>query len=362
MGGYGYDYWYDGCYVPDHTQEYLIRPTTAATEQTDATPETWDWWYDQQVADVDVFGGGTAVGDSVRDTFAPTTDSYWYYYGDYDYGDVLPGVGNSTVSMDTYNGVFMIDTAWYDYEWTEAATLSSTSAVSLTTELYGLGWARQPAELPVKAENYQASATATDPGTPPGASGDGMGASAGAGLGSTGLSVGGLGSPSSTSGQGQQTFNNLGQLTSLTNANGGVTQFSYDSAGNLASLTDPDNNTTSWTYDSQYNLTQETNQTGASSQFTYNSSGDLTSYTDKDGQVRTYQYNAQGEVSTETWYADAADAAAGQTRKTSSSIPTTRRATSSPSRTIPRPTPTPMTPTAISPARPRRFPAGRPCC
>ena len=44
----------------------------------------------------------------------------------------------------------------------------------------------------------------------------------------------------------------------------------------------------------------------------YNSAGDLARYTDADGRVTTYQYNPQGELTTETWYADAADANAGQ--------------------------------------------------
>ena len=103
-----------------------------------------------------------------------------------------------------------------------------------------------------------------------------------------------------------------GDPPSLTDADGGVTQFSYNASGNLASLTDPDQNTTAWSYNSQNNVTQQTDSQGNSAAFAYNSSGQLVSYTDMDGNVRTYQYDSAGHVIAETLYATAADAAAGQ--------------------------------------------------
>ena len=103
-----------------------------------------------------------------------------------------------------------------------------------------------------------------------------------------------------------------GDPPSLTDADGGVTQFSYNASGNLASLTDPDQNTTTWSYNSQNNVTQQTDSQGNSAAFAYNSSGQLVSYTDMDGNVRTYQYDSAGHVIAETLYASAADAAAGQ--------------------------------------------------
>ncbi len=99
---------------------------------------------------------------------------------------------------------------------------------------------------------------------------------------------------------------------SLTDADGGVTNFAYNSSSDLTSLTDPDGTTTTWTLNSQNDVTQETDGQGNSTSFTYNSSNQLTSYTDADGNVRTYQYDSAGQVITETLYATAADAVAGQ--------------------------------------------------
>ena len=50
---------------------------------------------------------------------------------------------------------------------------------------------------------------------------------------------------------GGNTFDSAGRVTTVTDANGGVTSFTYDSSGNLTSLTDPDGNTTTWTYNDQ---------------------------------------------------------------------------------------------------------------
>ena len=58
-------------------------------------------------------------------------------------------------------------------------------------------------------------------------------------------------------------------------------------------------------------MVQQTDSLGSSC-FVYNSAGELARYTDADGRVTTYQYNPENELTTETWYADAADADAGQ--------------------------------------------------
>jgi YD repeat-containing protein len=106
-------------------------------------------------------------------------------------------------------------------------------------------------------------------------------------------------------------YNSAGQVTSLTDADGDVTGFTYDSSGNLTSLTDPDGNTTSWTYDPQGQMVQQTTSLG-SSFYGYNSAGQLSRYTDADGRVTSYEYNSQNELTQESWYADTADANAGQ--------------------------------------------------
>ena len=111
---------------------------------------------------------------------------------------------------------------------------------------------------------------------------------------------------------GGNTFDSAGRVTTVTSANGGVTSFTYDSSGNLTSLTDPDGNTTTWTYNGQDQLIQETNPLGASAYYSYDSAGDLTQYTDYDGRVREFTYDSNHDLLSETWYADTADANAGQ--------------------------------------------------
>jgi YD repeat-containing protein len=99
--------------------------------------------------------------------------------------------------------------------------------------------------------------------------------------------------------------------------------FTHDSAGNLTSLTDPDGNTTTWSYEQlpspsgggaggegsgPYRVTSETDALGDSSYFAYDTAGNLVRYTDADGRVDVYQYDSQNRLTSETDYADAADA------------------------------------------------------
>ncbi len=322
--GYNYGYYYGGYgqysygsssastgyfwgdydwYSPNHTQDDLIRPTDAAGEA--GVASTYAWWNVQQVGGVQVFGGGSAVGDSALDTFATQADwGYSWYYGDYGYywtNDVLPGVGS------------VVDTT----------TMGSLSAVSVTSQIYGLG--RDSATLvgfQASALDYRVSASASaDSSTPfgdsdsggdtdfSGASGDDADA---AGVGGASAELASLRSPMPQDGSGLDTFDGQGNLTSLTDDNGGITQFGYDASGDLTNLTDADGNSTTWSYNSQNQVKQETDAQGESDSFTYNTSGQLASYTDKDGNVRTYQYDTAGHVTTETLYATTADADAGQ--------------------------------------------------
>ena len=108
------------------------------------------------------------------------------------------------------------------------------------------------------------------------------------------------------------TLDAAGRLTSLLDANQGVTRFTYDPADNLASLTDPVGNITEWSYDDQDRLTQETNALGDSRDYVYDAAGDLVRYIDRNGAVRQYEYDAEHRVIGETWYAAVADADAAQ--------------------------------------------------
>ncbi|MGO8747390.1 MAG: RHS repeat domain-containing protein, partial [Thermoguttaceae bacterium] len=99
---------------------------------------------------------------------------------------------------------------------------------------------------------------------------------------------------------------------SSTDALGNTTSLTYDANGNLAGLTDPDGNTTTWTYNQSNQVTSQTDALGATTTYAYNAAGQLVQMTDADGHVNVYTYDSQGLLATETWYADAADAAAGQ--------------------------------------------------
>ena len=88
----------------------------------------------------------------------------------------------------------------------------------------------------------------------------------------------------------------------------GETSFTYDESGNLDSLTDPVGNTTTWVYDENNQVVEETDALDNSRYYAYDEDGQLTRYTDANGAVRTYDYDAAGNVTQETWYANAADA------------------------------------------------------
>ncbi len=143
--------------------------------------------------------------------------------------------------------------------------------------------------------------------------GAGIGAQAGTGDWGLGIGGGGLSQFSSDENgtvplSGAFTSDAAGNLTSLTDANGGVTRATYDPAGNLSSLTDPVGNATSFLYDGQGRLTQETDALGASRYFTYDNAGNLAQYTDRNGQIRQFGYDSSGNLASETWYATAGDA------------------------------------------------------
>ncbi len=107
-------------------------------------------------------------------------------------------------------------------------------------------------------------------------------------------------------------FDAAGRLTSLTDRTAGVTRFGYDTAGNLASLTDPVENTTQWVYDEQDRVTEQVDPLGNSQYYAYNDAGDLVRYTDRNGEVCVYQYDGEHRVVAEIWYANTADADAGE--------------------------------------------------
>ena len=113
----------------------------------------------------------------------------------------------------------------------------------------------------------------------------------------------------------------------------------YDEAGNLESLTDPVGNVTTWRYDDYNQLVEEIDPLGASRYYAYNEAGNMTRYTDRNGQVRAYEYDSNHRVITETWYAaeGAGDSGleAGELGATGSASAVTESATGSASAVTP---------------------------
>jgi len=101
---------------------------------------------------------------------------------------------------------------------------------------------------------------------------------------------------------------------------------SYDLMGDVLTLTDPDSNTTSWSYDGLGRPIQESEsvalgyKAGTTTSLgtgtaVYNNQfdldGNLIQSSDPDGRVNTYSYDWASRQTGETWYASAAQAAAG---------------------------------------------------
>ena len=82
------------------------------------------------------------------------------------------------------------------------------------------------------------------------------------------------------------TYDALGDLTSITDADGNTTQYSYSSAGNLLSITYPDGTQQSFTYDPLGNLSETIEQNGDPVNYQYNAQGLVTQETFADGTYR----------------------------------------------------------------------------
>ncbi len=95
----------------------------------------------------------------------------------------------------------------------------------------------------------------------------------------------------------QPAYNAVDQLSKITDANAGVTQFNYDTKRNLASVVNPLNNTIeAYQYDNLNRLTQKTDAKLKSTAYQYDGAGNLTQMTDRKGQVTTLTYDAQNRI------------------------------------------------------------------
>ena len=87
-----------------------------------------------------------------------------------------------------------------------------------------------------------------------------------------------------------------------------VTSYTYDNAGNLETLTDPNGNTTTWDYDDVNRVTSETiviDPEPLTRNYIYEGS-DLVQKTDRNGRVTRYEYDALHRLEFEKWYTNQA--------------------------------------------------------
>jgi RHS repeat-associated protein len=114
-------------------------------------------------------------------------------------------------------------------------------------------------------------------------------------------------------------YDNGGNITKFTNANGHASTFTYDSKGNMLSKTDPlgntlhitwnslgkvksftdkNGNTTTFDLNNKGDVTKATYPEGVTNEFTYAANGDLLTSKDGNGNITTYMYDNYGNVLT----------------------------------------------------------------
>lgn len=92
-------------------------------------------------------------------------------------------------------------------------------------------------------------------------------------------------------------YDNRGNLTSQVDAEGNITEFTYEENFNqLTGFTDPLGNGIDYSYDESGNLTTITYEDGSSETFSYDENGDVTVSVNRRGQEILYSYNDRGQV------------------------------------------------------------------
>ncbi|KKO65365.1 putative deoxyribonuclease RhsC [Janthinobacterium sp. KBS0711] len=97
----------------------------------------------------------------------------------------------------------------------------------------------------------------------------------------------------------EKRYDNNGNLTSSTDAQGRATTYQYDAANRLVSSRAADGGTTSMTYDAQGNLISVTDPRPLQTRYTYNGFGQVTSITSPDTGTSTFGYDSAGRLSSE---------------------------------------------------------------
>ncbi|MGC3980766.1 MAG: RHS repeat-associated core domain-containing protein [Steroidobacteraceae bacterium] len=91
-------------------------------------------------------------------------------------------------------------------------------------------------------------------------------------------------------------FNTLSRLVQELGANSQSTSYSYDNNGNLASLTDPASRTTSYGYDALNRLVSQLGPASQTTGYGYDAQDNLTSVTDPKSLTTSYTYNGLGDL------------------------------------------------------------------
>jgi RHS repeat-associated protein len=94
----------------------------------------------------------------------------------------------------------------------------------------------------------------------------------------------------------EKRYDNNGNLTSSTDAQGRVTTYEYDAENRLVSSVAADGGTTTMTYDEQGNLTSVTDPRPLQTQYTYNGFGQVTSIISPDTGTTIYAYDSAGRL------------------------------------------------------------------
>ena len=100
-------------------------------------------------------------------------------------------------------------------------------------------------------------------------------------------------------------YDALNRLTSVTDAASGVTAYAYDAADDVTQVTAPNGVVTSYVYDGFRERTQETSADTGVTNYVYDAAGRLTQKTDAASVVTNYTYDALNRMLTRTYPADA---------------------------------------------------------
>lgn len=101
----------------------------------------------------------------------------------------------------------------------------------------------------------------------------------------------------------QSSYDALGQVTTETDALSGKTVYQYDLFGNITTLTDQNNNQYHFIYDQNNNLIKETKTLGNDVEYSYNNANQLIEQKQTNGNRVQYQYDAAGNISRQSYIA-----------------------------------------------------------